>query len=571
MLVGALCTVGYAYLAGPAVGILVPKASMPPPLHGPHPVVLLALLWVLLALGRGFASSIQQRSSSRLTENIIHDLRHMLFTHMLALKPQALERQGKGDVAARLTLDVAQLRHVLGVGLVSFARDGLTMAGLSLLLFRLQPFLAGVVLGCLPLIAWVVSTFTRRIRRLHQHLGTLQGQLIATLTETTNAAHELRHYHAEAYQTARFSEQTNALRDAHLKLTRLSSVMSTLIEALSALAMAGALIGVAFHTGVTALSTTAFVSFFAAAFLLYRPLLRLGSTLQQSTAGLVALERLKEFLNMPIEPVTHDVRVPPNEPAMLRARELCAGYDIEAPIIREMNLDVNAGSLTAIVGPSGAGKSTLLNTLLGNLEHCEGLIQWQDASRTTYSAAEWRRKFAWLSQTPRLITGTVTENIALGDKNPDLNRVHDVMRASGAWPLLQSLPQGMDTLLGEGGLPLSVGETQRLCVARAFYKSASILVLDEPTSSLDGPTEQEIRQALKAYQNTHPERAVLLVSHRLSTVHTADRVLVLKQGRIIETGTPKELWHKRGDFFNLFKDQVLADFWTTSAEASCNV
>lgn len=561
MCVGAVCTVGYALIAGPALAFVAGQNSA-------LPLTMLAVGLVLLSATRGAAFAIQQRCTGQLTESVVSMLRQELFRHVLMLSPRVLAEQRAGDLAARLTVDVAQMRHLVGVSLVGLVRDGLTISGLGALLLGLQPWLALWVLVSLPLIAFIVPLFAGRIRRAYRGAGDIQGRLASTIADIVPMIPVVRSYQAQETQRTRFSEHAQQLKQRNLQVIRLTSTMSPLIEILCALSVAMALVLVGVVIPTSTMPTATLVSFFAAAFLIYRPLLRLASVVQQTASGLAALDRLQELLHMPVED-----EAPASISALseggqgLAVRNLSAGYG-PTPIIRAVSFALREGEALAVVGRTGAGKSTLLAALLGNLQDSNGSITWGGLSQQALGKSAWRSRFAWLPQSPQLLTGTVTDNIALGAEAVNPERLNAVSQACGALTMINSLPEKFSTILGESGVSLSVGEAQRLCIARALYKQASVLLLDEPTSALDGPTENDLKRTLEAYRQEHPKVAVVIVSHRLSTVLMADQVLVLDQGKLVESGTPRELWRRKGEFFRLFSEQLPSEFLQAGGQQS---
>ncbi|MCB9667332.1 MAG: ABC transporter ATP-binding protein [Myxococcales bacterium] len=578
MLLASLCTVGYALFVGAAMtafagqaaweaGLASRLARLPALrmwLSHHHPLWVLAWALMFLTLMRGAAALGQQRSSAVLTERVIYRCRQTLFRHMLALRAQVLARQHPGDLAMRLTADIAQLRYMLGISMASLLRDVLTSLALGALLVHLDLFLASVVLSAALVVSLLVPCFSSAMAKLHRENRATEGALSVTVTESASMVAELRSYHASRKEERRFLQQAHALHNNHLRIVRSRTALAFTVELVCAGAVALAMI-IATRHGIASNSPAGLAAFFAAALLVYRPLLRLGASMQHAHAGLAALERLGDLLSLSAEPSIAEETPHASADDMpdLSLLDVSAGYG-NRPVIWDMRLHIGPGECVAVVGASGSGKTTLMNVLVGNLEHNRGSMLWQGQQYGAFSPDQWRSKFAWLPQTPRLIDGSIAENIALGDPELDMDRLAQVAKFSRIDAFVEQLPDGLQTRIGANGIRLSVGETQRVAIARALYKQAPMMVLDEPTSALDGPTEHELTEALFGYRRLYPRRSIVLVSHRLSAVRMADRVLVLDGGREIERGRPLELWRTQGAFYRLFCDQLPREFMTAT-------
>jgi ATP-binding cassette subfamily B protein/subfamily B ATP-binding cassette protein MsbA len=283
---------------------------------------------------------------------------------------------------------------------------------------------------------------------------------------------------------------------------------------------------------------------------LYEPLNQLsnvGATLSVAGAG---TRRVLELLDAGQPGVVEGQATPPEEgrQCSLEFDQVVAGYTPGRPVLKRLRLSVRGGETVAIIGPSGAGKSTLLALLLRFVEPEAGRITLNGHDLREFSLQSLRHCVAWVPQEPFLLPGTLAENIAFGAAKPSRDAIEAAARAANAHDFIQRLPQGYDTVVGDGAARLSAGEKQRLSLARAFIKQAPILLLDEPTSALDGESERLILESLRSWGR---ERTVLMVAHRLQTLDIADRIVVLRDGEVVEQGTPAELVAKGGYFATL--------------------
>ena len=222
----------------------------------------------------------------------------------------------------------------------------------------------------------------------------------------------------------------------------------------------------------------------------------------------------------------------------------------ERPRLHGIDLEIQRGEAMAVVGASGAGKTTLLKVLMGLVAHDHGKLLADGVSISDASPSAWRRLFSWVPQRPRLLSGTVLANIAMGDETPDLARAQTAAEQAGAAKFIDELPNAYETMLVEGGRDLSVGEAQRICLARALYKGAPILVLDEPTSALDYEAEALFLRQLQELVGSH---TLIMTSHRSTSMIPVDRVVVLDAGRIVDEGSPNDLIRQSGTFRSLFE------------------
>lgn len=604
----ALTTSGYAYLVGPLLRFVyasdggdLSRVLAPLPASWSSFLtstsrairasddstgdVALALALALLVVSgiKGSAMFGERQLMARIGQEVVRDLRVRLFDHLLTVRPQALLGERRGDVAARVSSDVLQIQTAVTWGVASIARDVLQLIALVALAVRLDPVLAGVATIALPIVALSLYRLSRRLRRLERATWDQHGKLYSVAAETVGMVPLVRAYGAEPRARRVWRDLTDRVHHAAIRASRMAAMASPLTEMLGAFAIAGTLGYASMRIRSGELTPETFVSFFAAIFLLYAPIKGLGATGTLMAQGLAALDRMDALLRLPAEPADPTSAEPVARlQDRLELRDVHAGYvvvedgtllanadDDDAPafpaatgpmreVLKGVSFHIAAGESVAVVGPSGAGKTTLVSVLLRLLEPTSGEITWDGVPVSRVSRASLRAQMAWVTQEPLILADTVLANIAFADESPDRARVEAAARGAAAHGFIEALPKGYDTAMAEAGARLSVGQRQRICIARALYRDASLIVFDEPTSALDGHAERELAETLEKLvrhddPDAGPRPAALIISHRLSTVMRADRAVVLDDGRIVESGRPSELMERGGVFTRLFR------------------
>lgn len=561
--VGTVTTVGYAVVAGPLLAAIhapdQPASLLGFDLAGGAAAVgALAATVLAITVAKGLASYGRRMLTVRLGQRVVRELRERMYEHLLRAAPEVLVSQRRGELASRLATDALQVQALVTNNLSAVIANGVSLLGLVALTFGLDPTLAVVALLGVPPIAALVFVLARRVRQVQRRVWEEYGELSSHAAELGDKVPIIRAYGAEARALATFRETSSELERRVLHAQRWSAFAGPATQILGGLAIAAALMLAAPRLASGDLTPETFVSFFAAIVFIYQPVQSLGSVVQRVAGGLSALDRTDEVLALATEPPD-----PPGARALpapleegLRMHGVRFRYRADEPVLDGVELSLGLGESVAIVGGSGEGKTTLLRLILGLVRPDEGTVTLGGSSLTEVTHASWRSSFAWVTQEPLLFADTVLVNVTLSDADQDRERARRALSMAGADALLEGLSNGIDTVLSEGGKELSGGQRQRICIARALYREAPILVFDEATSSLDGPSERAIANTIEELMAT---RAVVLVSHRLSTVARADRVLVLSGGRIVESGSPSSLWDTRGHFHELFRDAAVTN------------
>ena len=468
-------------------------------------------------------------------------LRMAMFDRLLVAEPATYTRHNASGLTNTVVYE-AQTGVTLLVGaMLALVRDALTLVALLAYLLWLNWQLTLFVGLLFPAVALVMRALGRRLHRLTVEGQQATDELAYVVEENVLAWRIVRLHGAAQRQSARFLQRADRVRRLMLKAVVAGATMTPVTQMLAACALSAVIVLALWQSGSGGATVGSFVAFITAMLMLVAPIKHLSDVMAPITRGLAAVERGIDLIEQ--SPVEHggthaagglahrargDIRF---EGVTLRYR------DDTAPALQDITLQVRGGETVALVGPSGAGKSTLVHLLPRFLEPTAGRITLDGVPLQDWDVAALRRQFALVSQDVVLFNDTVAANVALGAELPR-EAVRDALRAAHLLDFVDSLPQGLDTLIGHNGSELSGGQRQRLAIARAICKDAPVLILDEATSALDSESERAVQAALEALMQG---RTTLVIAHRLSTIEHADRVVALEGGRLAEQGTHAEL------------------------------
>jgi subfamily B ATP-binding cassette protein MsbA len=536
--VSAAAAAGYAWLIGPLLRSVL--LSEPMRLVGFYASPertrwLLPGLLVLLAMIKAGMQLLQTGWMQVAGQRALARMRSDLYAHLLALPPAIHESRASGDVLSRLTADVAQVEFSVTQALTSWVRDVLQLLALLGVCLMLDWRLFALSFVVFPAALLPITRFARAVKKAARATQGSLGNLTALVGEQLQALPVVQAYGMEPRVRATFdAEQTRYLREMDRSLL-LRGAASPSIELLGITGLALALAVGARAVRADASLASHLMSYVGAVLLMYGPLKTLSSTITQVVAGVGAAERVFELEDRNV-PADKGELAPPLRRA-LRLEDLRIQYG-ELEAIRGLTLELPAGKTVALVGASGAGKTTLFSALLRFVNPSGGRILWDGQDVKSYSRASVRGRIAWVPQEPVLFAGSVRDAVLVGKPEATDAEVWSALQRAHGAEFVRALPQGLDTPVGERGAQLSGGQRQRLAIARAFVREPSLLLLDEPTSSLDAASEALVQAGLAELK---AGRTTLVIAHRLSTVRNADAIVVLDAGRVVEQGTHDQL------------------------------
>jgi len=534
-------------------------ALMKPMLDGnfierdPAAIRFVPLALVGLFVVRGVTGFVSRYGMNWIGRRVIQRLRHDLFHRLLHLPAQYFDRNPSGRLLSHLTFDVEQVAEATTNAVTILIRDSLTMLFLLLYMLWISPWLTLLFLIVGPVLVGLIRYVSQRFRRISRRIQDSMGELTQFSEETIQGQRLVKSFNGEAWQERLFAEVNERNRRLHLKMAAAAGASTPIVQLIAACILALVVYLATLESVTSEISVGSFVSFIAAMMLLMQPLKHLTNINASIQRGVSAAHAIFEVLDEPTE--LDQGRLP-----LTRARgaiEFCnvsfAYEPHKGDVLRDISFSIQPGQTVALVGRSGSGKTTLANLLVRFYDPDQGSVRLDGEDIREYRLADLRRQVALVGQDVILFNDSIAHNIAYGRlAEASEQDIVASAEAAHAMTFIQALPEGLATRIGDRGVLLSGGQRQRIAIARAMLKDAPVLILDEATSSLDSESERAVQDALERLARN---RTSLIIAHRLSTVERADCILVLEQGRIVETGSHQALLARRGLYHELYQLQ----------------
>ena len=517
-------------------------------------IIALALVTAGLFTIKGMATYGQALTLARIGNRIIADNQRRMFARLLQHNIGYFADRHSSEFIARLSTGAAAATTVLYLLITALGRDLLSLIGLATVMAVQDPVMSLFSILVVPPAMLILRKLIHRIKTIAHQQFTGSTRIVELLQETVQGMRIVKAFTLEDAMRARFDQHVAHLEQESNKWARVAYRSGPLMETLGGFAIAIALIYGGFRVIETGATPGQFFSFLAAFMLAYEPAKRLARLNLDLSSGLVGVRILFEVIDHPPSEMPDD-----DKPALglssarVEFASVQFAYRPGERVIRDLSLVAEPGIMTALVGPSGGGKSTIFNLLLRLHEVDGGVITIDGQSIAAVSRRSLRSQVAYVGQDVFLFRGTIRDNIAMGRPGASESEIRAAARAAYAHDFILAFPRGYDTPVGEHGAQLAGGERQRIAIARALLKDAAIILLDEATASLDSESERQVQRAL---EHLCRGRTTIVIAHRLHTVVDADRIFVIEDGSVVESGRHEELLRKGGRYASFYRLQL---------------
>jgi ATP-binding cassette subfamily B protein len=501
-------------------------------------------LWVLVAaiLGLGLVRALMMAGRRVIAGEqalaVEMDIRTALYAKLLRLSFGFYDRHQTGQLMSRATVDLQGVRFFLGYGLIFFFQNLFTIVGVSVIVFAIEWKLALISVAIAPLLVAVAYRYSHVSHPLLRDVQQKMADVATVAEENIVGVHVVKSFAQEEAEQEKFERRSEEVFDLSVQANRQRAFYIPLLSFLPLLAQAAILLIGGRMVAHGSLSVAGFVRFNLYLAMLITPLRSLGMWIGQAQRATASGERIFQVVDEP-EDVTNAPGAPglPTGPGRIAFEHVTFGYDPERPVLHEVDLEIEAGRVVALIGHTGSGKTTIASLLPRFYDPQAGRVTLDGVDVRDVTLESLRREIGVIAQDPFLFSASVRDNIAFGRADASEEQVERAARLAQAHDFVSALPQGYDTIIGERGITLSGGQRQRIAIARALLIDPRVLILDDATASVDATTESRIREGLREAMRN---RTTIIVAHRLSTIALADEVVVVENGRIVLHGSHEE-------------------------------
>lgn len=502
---------------------------------------------------RGIATFFTEYGLGWIARNIIKNLRKEMFERMISLPSQFYDQSTSGQLMSKVLYDVEQVANAATDAILTLIRDSLTILGLLAWMIYLNGYLSLIILTTVPIIGFLVFKISTRFRSISKNIQDSMGDVGHICNEIIDGQLEVKTFGSQQYESSRFEKINKKNRQQRMKKIATEAISQPLIQLITVFGLAIVIYLATLPGMLEEISVGSFISFITAMFMVLTPLKRITKVNSKLQAGIAAAQSVFTLLDQQpeLDNGTKTIGVAKGD---IEYRQVNFSYDDKTgTVLDAISFEVKAGQTIAFVGHSGSGKTTLVSLLARFYPLTNGSIHIDGIDINTLKLSDLRQQLSLVNQQVVLFNDTIANNIAYGHQEHVSNeRIIDAAKAAHAWDFIQRLPQGLATHVGQNGVLLSGGQRQRIAIARALLRDAPILVLDEATASLDSAAERHIQAALETLMK---QRTTLVIAHRLSTIEKADQIIVMHDGKIIETGTHASLLAKGDHYAQLHRLQ----------------